>query len=73
MQKQGMRFLDEKGYSAWFNKLFSLVKTRDSCEPEQAIELSALVTKEDKATSSTESEPETKTGRLFVPVKESTK
>ena len=63
------RFLDDKGYGARFNKLFSLVKTRDTCRAEQAIELSALVTKEDKATSSTESEPETKTGRLFVSVK----
>ena len=66
------RYLDDKGYGAWFNKLLSLVKTRDSCQPELAIEPSALVTEEDKATSSTESEPEIKKGRLFVPVKEST-
>lgn len=34
------RLQDEKGYGPWFNQLFSLVKTRDSCQPWQAIELS---------------------------------
>ena len=36
------RFLDDKGYGAWLHKLFAIVKTRDSCQPEQAIEPSAL-------------------------------
>ncbi len=35
------RFQDEKGYGGWFNQLFALVKTRDSCQPEKAIEPSA--------------------------------
>ncbi|XP_065052177.1 uncharacterized protein LOC135681566 isoform X2 [Rhopilema esculentum] len=35
------RFQDEKNYGPWFNQLFGLVKTRDSCQPEQAIEPSA--------------------------------
>ena len=35
------RFQDEKNDGPWFNKLFGLVKTRDSCQPEQAIEPSA--------------------------------
>ncbi|PFX22343.1 hypothetical protein AWC38_SpisGene13176 [Stylophora pistillata] len=64
-------FLDDKGYGAWFDKLFAIVKTRDSCQPEQAIEPSAL---EDQTASSTEvvseSEIETKPKRLYVPVKE---
>eukprot|EP00794_Sanderia_malayensis_P010300 gene10300-11363_t len=28
------RFQEERGYSAWFNQLFLLVKTRDSCQPD---------------------------------------
>ena len=32
------RFQEEKNYGAWFNQLFELVKTRESCQPEQAIE-----------------------------------
>ena len=69
--------MDDKGYGAWFDKLFAIVKTRDSCQPEQALDPSALelVPNEDQAASSTdltsESEPESKPGRLFVPVKES--
>ena len=35
------RFQDEKSYGKWFDQLFALVKTRDSCQPEQAIEPSA--------------------------------
>ena len=31
----------EKGYGAWFDQLFALIKTRDSCKPESAIEPSA--------------------------------
>ena len=31
----------EKGYGAWFNQLFALIKTRDSCRPEMATEPSA--------------------------------
>ena len=40
------RFQDENGYGAWFNQLFALVKTRDSCQPEQAIEPSAVTNEE---------------------------
>ena len=35
------RFQDDKGYGAWFNQLFALVRTRDSCQPELAVEPSA--------------------------------
>ena len=34
-------FQDEKDYGPWFNQLFGLVKTRDSCQPELAVEPSA--------------------------------
>ena len=69
-------FLQDRGYGAWFDKLFAIVKTRDSCQPERAIEPSALefAKNEDQAASSTdvasESESESKPGKLFVPVKE---
>eukprot|EP00795_Rhopilema_esculentum_P004021 gene4021-20189_t len=32
------RFQEEKNYGVWFNQLLELVKTRESCQPEQAIE-----------------------------------
>lgn len=35
------RFQEDKGYSTWFNQLFEVVKTRDSCRPELAEEPSA--------------------------------
>ena len=36
------RFQDSKCFGSWFDQLFALVKTRDSCQPEQAVEPSAL-------------------------------
>ena len=36
------RFIEDKGYGRWFNLLYALVKTRDSCKPENACEPSAL-------------------------------
>ena len=35
------RFQEDKGFGQWFNDLYSIVKTRDSCNPEMAIEPSA--------------------------------
>ena len=35
------KFQDDKGYGALFNQLFALVHTRDSCQPELAVEPSA--------------------------------
>ena len=37
------RVQDEKCYGPWFDQLYSLVKTRDSCQPEQSIEPSAVL------------------------------
>ena len=68
--------------TAWFNHLFALVKTRDSCQPEQAIEPSSQVSEtsslsqrpspetssETEFTGSEQNSPE-----LFVPVKQSKK
>ena len=35
------RFQEDKSYGAWFQKLYEVVKTRDSCQAEQAIEPTA--------------------------------
>ena len=32
------RFQEQKNYGSWFPMLFSFVKTRDSCQPERAVE-----------------------------------
>ena len=32
------RFIEEKAYGSWFNDLFAIVKTRDACRPELAVE-----------------------------------
>lgn len=32
------RFIEEKGFGKWFDALFPLIRSRDSCQPEQAIE-----------------------------------
>ena len=32
------RFQDDKNYGVWFDRLFELVKTRDSCRPDLATE-----------------------------------
>ena len=70
------RFLDDKGYGTWFDKLFAIVKSRDSCQPDQALEPSTLefVQNEGESSSGTdkilETESEDKPGKLFVPRKE---
>ena len=38
-------FIDKKGYGTWFNQLFSIVKTRDSCQPDRAVEPSCSTPK----------------------------
>ncbi|XP_068694637.1 uncharacterized protein [Montipora foliosa] len=35
------RFQEDRGYGKWFNALFEVVKTRDSCQPELALEPSS--------------------------------
>lgn len=65
------RFQEEKGYGSWFDQLYPLVKTRDSCQPEQAIEPSNERELPQSSTSSTS--PETigsdVSANLFVPLK----
>ena len=76
------RFQENKNYGLWFPMLFSLVKTRDSCQPERAVEPSSGSSEEvykqsgarSPAGSVGESEESTDNGssddkKLFVPVK----
>lgn len=72
------RFQEDKGYGAWFHKLYDIVKTRDSCQPEQAIEPSAhqFVRNENQGgtltgteDNSTENESTDTNQNLFVPTK----
>jgi len=57
-----VRFQEERGYGIWFSSLFALVKTRDSCQPDQAIEPSANVLTVDSPSSSSGSQD------WFVPI-----
>ena len=50
------RFIEEKGYGPWFNSLFAIVKTRDACRPELAIEPSSFECTQ-STSSLTDSEP----------------
>ena len=65
------RFQDSKNYGLWFNQLFAVVKTRDSCQPEQALEPSKAPRKDEKSEENKNSEKDHE--RLFVPVKGSAK
>ena len=69
------RFQDEKSYGKWFDQLFALVKTRDSCQPEHAIEPSANAPSSSSAGSSAahanSPDSSSATGdEMFVPVKQ---
>lgn len=59
-------FIDKKGKGAWFKQLYVIVKSRDSCQPERAVEPSA-------SSPSTDETPDKSAGKtarkLFVPVK----
>lgn len=56
------RFQEERGYGIWFSSLFALVKTRDSCQPDQAIEPSADNSSDNSLPSTSGSQ------ELFVPI-----
>ncbi|XP_065053396.1 uncharacterized protein LOC135682438 [Rhopilema esculentum] len=63
------RFQEEKNYGVWFNQLLELVKTRESCQPEQAIEPS------ERSFDSTSEcvAPAESTPEFFIPVMKGTK
>ena len=57
------RFQEQKGFGEWFQKLFALVRTRDSCKPEEAIEPSA------KSSTSEEPDDDDSVDKVFVPLR----
>ena len=70
------RFLDDKGCGDWFDKLYSIVKTRDACQPEQAVEPSAHTAVQDPNLTGTatvhtsELSDSMENVSMFVPVKQ---
>ena len=48
------RFQEDKNLGKWFNQLYPLVKSRESAQPEQAIEPSSLTRKNHKGNSRAE-------------------
>ena len=72
------RFQDSKNYGLWFDKLFALVKTRDSCRPDLAIEPEAAKgtdeeLMENRGEKSNRNEGSQKGQKLFFPVRGRTK
>lgn len=67
------RFQDSKDYSAWFSQLFAVVKTRDSCQPDQAIEPSTSKSSTTGATGTKDEKSKNAEEQLFVPSKGSNK
>lgn len=67
------RFQEDKGYGSWFNQLFALVKTRDSCNPEQALEPSAESNTKTSSSDSFQVSDSCGDTPVFVPVKSSSK
>ena len=74
------RFQEDRGLGNWFKPLFAVVQTRDSCQPDQAIEPSSLEqsSSSEKSSKSADSEKsfqdhqennEDSEGGLFIPIK----
>jgi len=70
------RFQDSQGYGKWFLTLFAVVKTRESCQPQQAIEPSpspspcSSLSQVDKAT---DDDLESTENEMFIPRKKARK
>ena len=66
------RFQDSQGYGKWFPTLFAVVKTRESCQPQQAIEPSpcSSLSQVGKAT---DDDVESTENEMFIPRKKSKK
>ena len=68
------RFQDSQGYEKWFPTLFAVVKTRESCQPVQAIEPSpspcSSLSQVDKAT---DDDLESTENEIFIPIKKQEK
>ena len=67
------RFQDDKDYGVWFDRLFELVKTRDSCRPDLATEPSVNVPvtdcNDDVDDEDQDLDRDQPSTQLFVPVK----
>ena len=67
------RFVEDKGFGKWFDALFPLIKSRDSCQPEQAIEPSSSTsvrsTPEEENAEKATDQTEEGTRAMFVPIK----
>ena len=63
------RFQEDHGFGKWFKDLFEVVKTRDSCQPEQALEPSS--TNSERSVTSADGLGEEED--LFVPIKNAKK
>ena len=61
------RFQEDRGFGKWFSTLFEVVKTRDSCQPDQALGPSSSYSNLDKSMDGADDCPEH--GELFVPKK----
>ena len=61
------RFQEDQGFGKWFTALFEVVKTRESCQPDLALEPSASPSPSDLSVQSWDSSGTEK--ELFVPVK----
>ena len=65
------RFIEQKNYGKWFNDLYAIVKTRDACRPELAVEPSCseqTSTIDENLEEASSSEPSTSTdkGKLVI-------
>lgn len=61
------RFQEDRGYGKWFNALFEVVKTRDSCQPELALEPSSSGSSNKSFDDTDNSREDGSDGGLFVP------
>ena len=68
------RFQEDQELGAWFNKLLSVVKTMDSCQPEQSLEPDTICSSSSTSSISMKgSSSKNKRKQLFVPTHESKK
>ena len=73
------RFQEDKEFGTWFNKLFAVVKSMDSCQPEQFLEPDCAQSEEPGSSSVTPDSDNTDNNsdagkrKLFVPIHETTK
>lgn len=68
------RFQENQGYGKWFPSLFAIVKTRESCQPEQAIEpSSSSPSPVDKGSDDDRESTASAETDMFIPIKRAKK